>query len=111
MLESTPPEIASADLAPLALQLASWGCPDGQGLAWLDPPEPQALQDARELLLDLAAADEKGALTDTGGLWDVCVLLPLVQLTACLVSWEGDMGLAAAMCFDGSCHGKEMDGN
>lgn len=66
MLSSTPPEIVSADLAPLALQLASWGCPDGQGLAWLDAPEPQMLDQARELLLDLCAVDEKGTLTDTG---------------------------------------------
>jgi ATP-dependent helicase HrpB len=61
-----PPEIISADLAPLALQLASWGSPDGEGLAWLDPPEPQALADARQLLLELAAVDEKGGLTATG---------------------------------------------
>lgn len=67
MLSSTPPEIVSADLAPLALQLASWGCPDGQGLTWLDAPEPQMLDQARELLLELCAVDEKGALTDTGG--------------------------------------------
>ena len=66
MLPSTPPEIVSADLAPLALQLASWGCPDGQGLSWLDPPEPQALGQARDLLLDLCAVDDKGSLTDTG---------------------------------------------
>lgn len=66
MSDTTPPEIASADLAPLALQLASWGCPDGQGLAWLDPPEPQDLDQARDLLRDLCAVDEKGALTDTG---------------------------------------------
>jgi HrpA-like RNA helicase len=66
LLPCTLHEIASADLAPLALQLASWGSPDGEGLAWLDPPEPQALADARQLLLELAAVDEKGSLTATG---------------------------------------------
>uniref|UniRef100_A0A383V6U4 ATP-dependent helicase HrpB n=1 Tax=Tetradesmus obliquus TaxID=3088 RepID=A0A383V6U4_TETOB len=66
LLRCTLPEICSADLAQLALQLASWGSPDGQGLAWLDPPEPQALADARQLLLELAAVDEKGSLTATG---------------------------------------------
>ncbi|KAF6265234.1 ATP-dependent helicase HrpB [Scenedesmus sp. NREL 46B-D3] len=66
LLPCSLPEIASADLAPLALQLASWGSPDGKGLAWLDPPEPQALADARQLLLELAAVDEKGSLTATG---------------------------------------------
>jgi ATP-dependent helicase HrpB len=67
MLDATPPEMVSADLAPLALQLASWGCPEGQGLAWLDAPDPDVLGQARELLLELCAVDEKGALTDTGG--------------------------------------------
>lgn len=32
--ESTPPEIHGADLAPLVLELAAWGCPDGVGLPW-----------------------------------------------------------------------------
>lgn len=32
--ESTPPEILSADLAPLVLELAAWGCADGKGLPW-----------------------------------------------------------------------------
>lgn len=66
LLPCTPPEIVSADLAPLALQLAAWGSPDGQGLAWLDEPDPAALADARQLLVDLAAVDAKGALTATG---------------------------------------------
>lgn len=66
MFDSTPPEIVSADLAPLALQLACWGCPDGQGLAWLDAPELHMLDQARALLLDLCAVDDKGTLTDTG---------------------------------------------
>lgn len=58
--------MSSADLAPLALQLAGWGCPDGQGLAWLDAPDPQALAEARQLLQDLGALDDKGSLTRTG---------------------------------------------
>jgi ATP-dependent helicase HrpB len=66
MQAATPPEIVSADLAPLALQLSSWGCPDGEGLCWLDAPSPQALDQARDLLVDLCAVDEKGALTNTG---------------------------------------------
>ena len=32
------PEILQADLAPMALQLLSWGVDDNSALAWLDPP-------------------------------------------------------------------------
>ncbi len=35
------PEILQADLAPMALQLLSWGVADSSELRWLDPP-PQA---------------------------------------------------------------------
>src|SRR5690606_33940513 len=46
---ATPPEIASADLAPLALELASWGAADPAALRWLDPPAA-AFASARDLL-------------------------------------------------------------
>ncbi len=62
----TMPEILEADLAPLALELARWGSPDGAGLAWLDPPPPAALSQARDLLLRLGAIDARGAITAHG---------------------------------------------
>ncbi len=70
LLPCTPPEILGADLTPLALQLAGWGClADGGGsLPWLDPPPPDALADARTLLEDLGAVDTSGAVTPTGAL-------------------------------------------
>ncbi len=45
------PEIESADLAPLALVLAQWGCRDPAALDWLDPPPAAAYAEA----LDIAA--------------------------------------------------------
>lgn len=36
--EFNPPEIETADLAPLVLNLARWGTNDPASLAWLDPP-------------------------------------------------------------------------
>jgi ATP-dependent helicase HrpB len=60
------PEILEADLAPLALELARWGVADARSLAWLDPPPPGALAQARGLLADLEALDDRGRITPTG---------------------------------------------
>ncbi len=55
-------EIASADLAGLALQLAAWG---GE-VRLLDAPPPGALAQARELLGALGALDGQGRITALG---------------------------------------------
>ncbi|WP_017998801.1 ATP-dependent helicase HrpB [Paracoccus sp. N5] len=60
-----PPEIAVADLAGLALELAIWGS-DGSDLAFLTPPPEAALAEARALLRDLGALDAEGRITDHG---------------------------------------------
>ena len=62
----TTPEIAEADLAPLALELAQWGAADVQALKWLDAPAAPLLQQARELLQRLSALDAKGSITAMG---------------------------------------------
>jgi ATP-dependent helicase HrpB len=62
----TAPEIAEADLAPLALDLAQWGIPDAGQLSWLDPPPEAALAQARDLLAGLGALDEEGRITAHG---------------------------------------------
>jgi ATP-dependent helicase HrpB len=48
------PEIAGADLAPLALELSAWGAP-AEALRWLHPPPPGALAVATSLLIELGA--------------------------------------------------------
>ena len=58
------PEIAGADLAPLALELAAWGAPS-EALRWLDPPPPGALTVAASLLVELGALAD-GRPTDLG---------------------------------------------
>jgi ATP-dependent helicase HrpB len=66
LLPQTAPEIRSADLTPLALDLCSWGVPDGSQLDWLDPPPPAALLSARQLLGELDLIDQNNRLTADG---------------------------------------------
>ncbi|MFT4677014.1 MAG: ATP-dependent helicase HrpB [Candidatus Azotimanducaceae bacterium] len=54
------PEIASADLAPLAIQLLHWGLDHPSDLAWLDEPSPGAWQQALDLLNQLGATEQQG---------------------------------------------------
>ncbi|MBY8861554.1 ATP-dependent helicase HrpB [Nocardia sp. CA2R105] len=60
------PEIRTADLTRLALELACWGTPDGRGLAWWDDPPPGGLAAGREVLRALGAVDVDGTVTDRG---------------------------------------------
>jgi ATP-dependent helicase HrpB len=60
------PEIRTADLTRLALELACWGTPDGAGLDWWDPPPPGALAAGRAVLTALGALDRTGSVTGRG---------------------------------------------
>lgn len=60
-----PPEIAVADLAGLALELALWGA-GAEDLAFLTPPPGPALAEARALLAGLGALDGQGRITAHG---------------------------------------------
>ena len=62
----TAPEIVDADLAPLALELASWGIRDAADLRWLDPPPAAMLASARDLLSSLGAIGADGRITAHG---------------------------------------------
>ena len=60
------PEIRTADLTRLALDLACWGTPDGSGLRWWDAPPEGPLQAGQQVLRALGALDHAGAATDRG---------------------------------------------
>ena len=60
------PEILSADLSGLVLDLAEWGVRDRTGLAWLDAPPGPAWEEAKALLASLGAIDAGGAITEAG---------------------------------------------
>jgi ATP-dependent helicase HrpB len=61
-----PAEILQTDLAPLALQLASWGITDPDQLPWLDSPPKGAFAQAVSLLQTLGAVDRQGRITGLG---------------------------------------------
>ncbi|HEV7603077.1 MAG TPA: ATP-dependent helicase HrpB [Bradyrhizobium sp.] len=62
----TQPEILSADLSSLVLDLAQWGVSDPAALAFLDSPPAPALNEARSLLRELGALDSDGRITVEG---------------------------------------------
>jgi ATP-dependent helicase HrpB len=62
----TQPEILSADLSSLVLDLAQWGVGDPASLSFLDPPPAPALKEAKSLLRELGALDADGRITAEG---------------------------------------------
>lgn len=62
----TQPEILSADLSSLVLDLAQWGVRDPATLAFLDSPPAPALKEANSLLSELGALNGDGRITAEG---------------------------------------------
>jgi ATP-dependent helicase HrpB len=62
----TQPEILSADLSSLVLDLAQWGVSNPAALSFLDPPPAPALKEAKSLLRELGALDADGRITAEG---------------------------------------------
>lgn len=62
----TQPEILSADLSSLVLDLAQWGVADPAALSFLDPPPAPAWKEAKSLLSELNALDGDGRITAEG---------------------------------------------
>jgi ATP-dependent helicase HrpB len=88
------PEIASADLSGLALELAVWGG-DPAALPFLDPPPPRALEEGHRLLTLLGALDPEGRPTATG---QAMADLPLHPRLARMVVGSGGSGHAGLSC-------------
>ncbi|MBR9971386.1 ATP-dependent helicase HrpB [Magnetospirillum sulfuroxidans] len=91
----TAPEITEADLAPLALDLAQWGVRDVSTLAWLDPPPAAALAQARDLLGELGAVGENGAITAHGQAMNRLSMHPRL---AHMVLRARDLAMAGLAC-------------
>ncbi|MEB3172645.1 MAG: ATP-dependent helicase HrpB [Cyanobacteriota bacterium] len=93
------PELLECDPLPLALQLALWGEPLGEGLPWLVAPPAAALQEARALLEQLGALEQGGRLSAHGRAMGRLGLHPRLAhmlLLACERGWQ-ELGAALAV--------------
>ena len=61
-----PPEILTADLSQLVLDLARWGVHDPAALRWLDPPPAGHFAQAQSVLQALGSLDQQGHITPLG---------------------------------------------
>ncbi|MEV4235194.1 ATP-dependent helicase HrpB [Nocardia sp. NPDC049737] len=88
------PEIRTADLTRLALELACWGTPDGHGLAWWDAPPQGGLAAGRDVLRALGAVTEAGEVTERGRHMARVGLHP--RLARALLDGAAEVGTRAA---------------
>ena len=88
-----PPEISTADLAPLVLKLARWGTQDPAALNWLDIPPAASLAAARDMLAKLGALDADGRITAFG---EKVASLPMDPVSAAAILYGAQHGQALA---------------
>jgi ATP-dependent helicase HrpB len=91
------PEIATADLAPLALELAGWGIADPADLRLLDPPNAPAYAAAQRLLESLGALDAQKRITPHGKRMAGLGLAPRLAHMVLASAENGDESLACAV--------------
>ncbi|MGW6424314.1 ATP-dependent helicase HrpB [Nocardia sp. NPDC055053] len=88
------PEIRTAELTRLALELACWGTPDGTGLAWWDAPPEGGLAAGRAVLRALGALDSTDRITPRGRAMSALGLHP--RLARALLDGATHVGARAA---------------
>jgi ATP-dependent helicase HrpB len=89
------PEILTADLSSLVLDLAQWGVADPDQLTFLDAPPRPALAEAKALLRELGAIDADGRITAEGKQLRSLPLPPRLARMVVVASAEGAGRLAA----------------
>ena len=89
------PEMLTADLAPLALDLAAWGVADPAALTWMTPPPAAAYGQAVDLLKRLEALDAAGRITPEG---KAMAALPLHPRLAHMIHRAAGVGAAGVAC-------------
>ncbi|QUJ77929.1 ATP-dependent helicase HrpB [Sulfitobacter albidus] len=102
-----PAEIESGDLTGFALELALWGA-EADALAFVTPPHPGRLAEARGVLQMLGALDARGLITDHGR---ALARLPLHPRLAHMVARGGPQAatLAAILAERDPLRGAPLD--
>ncbi|MGF1462478.1 MAG: ATP-dependent helicase HrpB [Maricaulaceae bacterium] len=107
-----PPEILSADLTGLALDLAVWGARAPDALAWIDPPPDASWRAAVTALEQLGALQADGGLSDRGRELARFPLHPRLAALMLEGAARGQAGLAgeiAALLSEPSLGGRSTD--
>lgn len=89
------PEIAQADLTPLALQLFSWGVKDPRELAWLDLPPKGTFEQAKSTLYRLGALSDQDQVTPHG---EMMASLPAHPRISHMLIKGHELGLTEKAC-------------
>jgi ATP-dependent helicase HrpB len=89
------PEIESADLASLALDLAQWGVSDPTSLRWVNPPPASNFAQAVTLLRELDALDGEGRITNHG---KELARLPVHPRLAHMIARGKEIGSGVTAC-------------
>ncbi len=89
------PEMLSADLSALVLDLASWGVADPAQLAFLNSPPAPALEEAKALLSNLDAIGPDGRITEEGKALRRLPLPPRLARMVVDAAAHGIAGIAA----------------
>ena len=92
-----PPEMLTADLAPLALTLAQWGNSDPAEMAWIDPPPGAAMGAAKRVLQSLGALDAAGQITPHGRSMAALPMEPALAHMLLYAAQHGDAVTAARL--------------
>ena len=91
------PEIQESDLAPLVLELGSWGLRPDQytSLNWMDPPPASRVSQATELLRSIGAFDTQDTITPHG---KALLRLPIHPRLAHAVLKSKELGFGYTAC-------------
>ena len=95
LIPHSEPEITSADLSSMALELAKWGVKDVSDLAWMTEPPAGLMGQANDLLQNLGAIDTDRNITPLGL---KMVRLPLHPRLARMIIKANEIGESDLAC-------------